>query len=88
MDRVTDNRAENRYELPTGAELAFAAYDIADGVVTFTHTVVPASAQGRGVGTQLIREALEDTRQRGLRVRAECGFVAAYLSRHPEAAEL
>jgi uncharacterized protein len=88
MDRVTDNRADGRYELPAGAEPAIAAYDIADGVITFTHTVVPESAQGRGLGTQLIREALADARQRGLRVRAECGFVAAYLARHPEAAEL
>jgi predicted GNAT family acetyltransferase len=40
------------------------------------------------VGSQLVRGALDDLRARGLRVVPLCPFVAAYLRRHPEDADL
>jgi predicted GNAT family acetyltransferase len=54
-----------------------------DGVVTFTHTEVPESAQGRGVGATLARTGLDWAREHGLRVRPLCPYVAAYVRRHP-----
>jgi predicted GNAT family acetyltransferase len=39
---------------------------------------------GHGVGSQLVRGALEAARARGLKVVARCPFVAAYLAKHPE----
>ena len=37
-----------------------------------------------GIGSQLIRGALETARTDGLKVVARCSFVSAYLRRHPE----
>lgn len=84
MSDVRDNTEEQRFELVEQGHLAFAEYQISDDVITFTHTVVPASLQGMGVGSRLIEGALADVRGRGLKVRPQCSFVAAYIARHPE----
>ena len=85
---VTDNRAEHRFELPTDAGPAVAAYAVDGDTITFTHTIVPPAAEGQGVGSKLIAGALADVRARGLKVVPQCAFVRAYLRRHPEAADL
>jgi predicted GNAT family acetyltransferase len=38
----------------------------------------------KGVGSTLIRSALEDVRRRELRAVPLCPFVASFLKRHPE----
>lgn len=85
---VTDNRAESRFELQTEAGPAIAAYERHGDVITFTHTAVPEQAEGQGVGSRLVKGALAQVRSEGLRVVPACSFVAAYLQRHPDAAEL
>ena len=85
---VTNNRAESRYELATESEPAIAAYELGDGVITFTHTIVPREAEGQGVGSRLIGGALAQVRAAGLKVRPQCSFVAAYMKRHAETQDL
>jgi predicted GNAT family acetyltransferase len=84
MSDVRNNEERSRYELVEQGHLAFAAYEMDGDVITFTHTVVPSSLQGMGVGSRLILGALTDARDRGLRVRPQCPFVAAYIAKHPE----
>lgn len=81
---VTDNAAESRFELTVDDEIAFAAYVIADDIITFTHTIVPPALEGQGIASKLIGHALGDAKARGLRVVPQCSFVAAYIGRHPE----
>ena len=59
-----------------------------DGAIVFTHTEVPPALEGHGVASVLARVALDDARRRGLRVRPFCPFVAAYIRRHHEYADL
>ena len=40
-NKVQDNKAESRFELRVAGETAIAAYERGDGVIRFTHTVVP-----------------------------------------------
>ncbi|UIJ45601.1 N-acetyltransferase [Sphingomonas cannabina] len=88
MSDVTDNRDANRYELVEEGHKAVAAYKLSGDMITFTHTVVPQELQGRGVASRLIKAALDDVRARGLKVVAQCPFVAAYIERHPEERDL
>jgi hypothetical protein len=67
-----------------GAE-AVAAYEKEGDTLVFTHTHVPEELRGRKIGEELVRQALADTRRRGLHVDATCPFVVRYLERHPEA---
>ena len=88
MSEVRNNEAESRFELEEDGELAFASYDLSEGSIAFTHTIVPEEVEGRGVGSRLVRGALEDARQRGLKVVPLCSFVRGYIERHPEMQDL
>ena len=90
MPEITKNTALQRYEIhEEGQLLGFAAYrDLPDGVVELPHTVVEPAYEGRGVGSALVKAVLADIRADGHRVLATCRFVAAFLDRHPEYADL
>ena len=45
-------------------------------------------AGGRGVGGELVRSALDYARSKDLKVVPACEYVAAYIERHPEYADL
>lgn len=87
-DEVRDNTKQRRFELDAEGHLAVSYYRLADGVITFMHTEVPKALEGRGIGSRLVRGELEVARARGLKVIAKCPFVAAYIARHPEYADL
>ena len=88
MPDVTDNRSEHEFELVVDGHRAVAAYQMEDDTIVFTHTVVPEAIEGRGVGSRLIRAALDSARDRKLKVIPQCPFVAAYIQRHPEYRDL
>ncbi len=52
------------------------------------HTEVPTALNGRGIGSALVRGELDIARAQGLKVEARCPFVAAYIAKHPEYADL
>ena len=88
MNKVHDNKARGRFELDINGELAFANYRLAPGKVIITHTETPRALRGRGIASELVQGALQLIRADGLRVVAGCGFVADYLSKHAEFADL
>ena len=85
---VRDNRAEHEFEMVVDGERAVAAYQREGDTIVFTHTMVPPAIEGRGVGSKLVRAALDAARDRHLTVVPQCPFVAAYIERHPEYRDL
>ncbi|MFN8573306.1 MAG: GNAT family N-acetyltransferase [Gemmatimonadaceae bacterium] len=85
---VRDNPDASQFEVTVDGHLAVSQYRLGDGRIVFTHTEVPAELSGRGVGSALARAALDQARERGLRVEPRCPFVARYIERHPEYADL
>ena len=85
---VIHNPAEERFELAEGGHMAVAAYRIEGDRISFTHTVVPEEVEGQGVGSRLIRAALDQVRDKGLKVVPVCYFVKGYIERHPEYQDL
>jgi uncharacterized protein len=83
-DTVRNNPALNRFELDLNGRTAVAYYQLSPGVITFTHTEVPPELSGHGIGSKLVRGALEAARAQGLKVVAKCPFVAAYMAKHAE----
>jgi hypothetical protein len=85
---IIHNEAEQRYELAEGGHTAFATYRLEGDRISFTHTIVPEEIEGRGVGSRLVRFALDRSRERGLKVVPLCYFVKGYIERHPEYQDL
>ncbi|WP_303323648.1 GNAT family N-acetyltransferase [Actinomyces radicidentis] len=86
---VTDAKHANRYEATIDGELAgFLEYVVDGDVVTMPHTEVDPRFEGRGAGSALASSALDSVRGVGGRVVPTCSFVASYIERHPEYADL
>ena len=86
---ITDQPESHRYQLRVGsADAAHAEYNLLKGAVMFTHTEVLPEFEGKGLGSQLAKFALDDVRQRGLQAIPVCQFIAGYIRRHPEYLDL
>jgi predicted GNAT family acetyltransferase len=86
---IAHDSAQQRYELEEAGLTAYAEYEQReDGVRVFTHTIVPGPIEGQGLGSELARAALDDARQAGVKIIARCEFIAAFIERHPEYADL
>lgn len=89
MVTVTDNPVESRFEAHDGEKLVgFAAYVRTPQVVAFVHTEVDPAFEGWGVGSALAQAGIESVHAAGGRVLAICPFIAGWLARHPEYADL
>jgi predicted GNAT family acetyltransferase len=80
---IVNNKLKHRFETEIGPRTAFLNYILGEKVITFTHTEVPSSLNGRGIGTALAKTALDYAREEGLRVIPQCPFVADFISTNP-----
>jgi predicted GNAT family acetyltransferase len=89
---VRDNPQTNRYEILDAVDrvAGFTEYDLdeAGNTITFVHTEVDPAFEGQGIGSKLASGALDDVRERGLKVVAVCPFIAGYIERNPQYADL
>ena len=86
---VVNNEESQRYEIRRdGQTLGFAAYQKANRLIVFTHTEIDPAVEGQGVGSQLVRAALDDVRSQGLPVLPICPFVQQWMARHPDYLDL
>ena len=88
--QVRRDAAAGRFEILVDEVVAgYTDYtDGTDGVREFPHTVVASEFGGRGLAGKLVGEALQVTKDEGLRVRPSCSFVAGYIDKHPDSAEV
>lgn len=88
---VRDAPDASRYEIRDGDDrlLGIADYQRRDaGQIRFTHTEVKPDAGDSGLGSRLVRGALDDVRSRGERVVPLCSFVRGWIERHPDYQDL
>jgi uncharacterized protein len=79
---VVNNPSQHRYQLNVDGYTAATYYKTGDGVITFVHTEVPPELGGKGIGSKLIRGALDQVRADGLKVVAECEFVKSFIDKN------
>ena len=86
---VSLNVDKQRYEIFVDGTLAGLTQAVEDGeVVTMPHTKVFDEFEGQGLASQLVTGALDDIRSRGKKIVAECPYVAQFVVKHPEYADL
>jgi hypothetical protein len=86
---VTDNSDADRYEAHVEAVRAgFARYVRRGSRTFFVHTEIDPSFEGQGIGSALVRGALDVERAAGTAIVPLCPFVRGYIDKHPEYADL
>jgi uncharacterized protein len=88
MNDIVNNRARERYELAVDGHTAATYYKIEGNIITFIHTEVPPELGGKGIGSKLIRGALDQVRADGLKVVAQCPFVKAFIEKNADYRDL
>ena len=63
-------------------------YQRRGGRIIFVHTQIDAAYEGQGLASTLARAALDAAREAGEPVIPLCPFIAAYIERHEEYADL
>lgn len=90
-DTVIHDRENSRFVLQRdGRQIGETVYETRDdGGIVFVHTEVDQELQERGLGSKLVKGALDQLRlESQVRVGATCPFVRSYLDEHPEYADL
>lgn len=82
------NADEERFEIATPAGPAVIDYELIGHSIALTHTGVPRAMRKHGIGTALVRAALDYARDERLLVRPLCPFVSAFIRDNPEYAPL
>ena len=85
---VQHNPKQQRFEVQLGGQSAYLTYTFGDNSVSFDHTFVPVDFRGKGAAAALARAAFEEARSRHWKIVPKCSYVAAYLQRHREFADL
>ncbi len=85
----SDSPERSRFELHAGDELlGFVDYLLRDTTIVLVHTEVDPAHSGQGHAATLARGALDAARERGLTVRPTCPYIAAWIGKHPDYADL
>ncbi|MPY47890.1 GNAT family N-acetyltransferase [Streptomyces acidicola] len=88
---TTVERADsrNRYEiLVDGKRAGLTAYRDRGEQRVFFHTEVDDAFAGQGLASRLVQEALTDVRASGKRIVPVCPYVAKFLKKHDEFADI
>ncbi|GGS73438.1 N-acetyltransferase [Planobispora rosea] len=87
--KVTAVPEKNRFEAQLdGTRVGHIDYLRKDGVIIYTHTEVDRAFEGRGIGGELVREALDAARAEGAKVVPRCSFVRHWIDLNPGYADL
>jgi predicted GNAT family acetyltransferase len=86
MSRSVHNNLElQRFEMREDGELlAFLQYRLRGSVIDLLHAETMPDKRGRGFASDLVRQTLEEARQRAWQVRPYCPFVRDYMAEHAE----
>lgn len=79
---------ENSFVLMEDGEMAAVVYEIVGDEMAILHTIVPEKLNGKGIGSALVKSALDFCRKANLKVDPVCPFAKAYIQNHKEYQDL
>jgi len=85
---VVDNPTARRFELVEDGKMAELVYRFDGDRMVLIHTEVPVALEGRGLGGDLVRAAVDHAAERGIILVPRCPFARGWLERHPDVAGL
>jgi predicted GNAT family acetyltransferase len=78
------NAASTRLELEVEGHIAFIESKLSHEILFLIHTEVPPELEGKGVGSAIVKKALQYAKDNHYKIVPLCVFVQSYLKRHKE----
>jgi predicted GNAT family acetyltransferase len=85
---IVHNQAAKRFETSIDGQTGYISYQESADKLVYDHTIVPQQLGGQGVGSVLVKHALNYAREQNKKVVPQCSFVASYISKNPEYQDL
>jgi predicted GNAT family acetyltransferase len=76
---IINNAEQHRFELEFNDNLAFLTYSDVMGNFCINHTEVPETLKGKGMGSKLVRHAMDYAKNENKKVYPFCPFAASYI---------
>ena len=86
--KITHNEQAQRFETTIDGHIGYISYQQRANALVYDHTIVPPALGGKGVGSALVKHALNYARDHGKKVVPQCSFVASYIETHPDYQDL
>ncbi len=88
IGQITHNSKTQRFETTLEVNgknyTGYISYKLQGDNIVYDHTIVPKELGGRGIGSTLVKHALEFAQAKNKKVVPQCWFVEKYISRHEE----
>lgn len=88
MSNIEHQPDQQRFVTTEDGHEAQMIYEMRGDVMHLTHTLVPSAIGGRGIASNLVRDALDYAREQGLKVSPDCSYAEAWIRKHPDYSEL
>jgi uncharacterized protein len=86
---VTNDAGARTYQATVdGKVVGTLIYEVEGARMVLTHTIVEPSAREHGIGSTLVRAALDEVRREGKTATIMCPFVTEFIALNPEYAGL
>ncbi len=85
---INHNEQAQRFETTIDGHTGYISYQQRSDALVYDHTIVPQALGGQGVGSALVKHALDYARDHNKKVVPQCSFVASYIDKHPDYQDL
>jgi len=85
---ITHDEQAKRFETSIDGHTGYISYQERDDTLVYDHTIVPQELGGRGIGSALVKHALNYAREQNKKVIPQCSFVSSYISKYPDYQDL
>jgi len=85
---VTLNETDLRFEVPTKEGLAYVDYRWSNEILLLLYIFVPVSIRGKGISSVLLEHVLNYAKEKKVKIKVFCPYIAKYIRMYPEHQEL
>lgn len=85
---IIHNEQAKRFETMVEDQMGYISYQERGDTLVYDHTIVPQALGGRGIGSKLVKHALDYAHEHNKKVVPQCSFVSVYIDKHPEYQDL
>lgn len=85
---ISHDEQAKRFETTIDGQTGYISYQDQGDTLVYDHTIVPQALGGKGVGSALVKHALNYARDNHKKVVPQCSFIASYINKHSEYQDL